>query len=64
MKVNDTGFIISAQKNPRTNDCFWQAQVLKVEGEKAFLRLEDGREGWMNKTEFTPLYMRSNYETN
>ena len=64
MKVNDTGFIVSAQINPRTNDCFWQAQVLEIGSKKVYLQLEDGREVWINKTEFTPLYMRNNHETN
>jgi len=64
MKVNDTGFIISAEKNPITGDCFWNAQVLKIDGEKIFVRLEDGLEGWMNKSEFMPLYMRNSHESN
>ena len=60
MTIGDTGIVTLGDKNPATNDCFWQAQLLKIDNAKkeVYVCLEDSRQGWVRKCDFTPMYMR------
>ena len=57
MKPGMTG-VFCSDTNPRTNDCFWHGKIIQIEGDKLLVEIEDGRKGWIDKKDFTPMYMR------
>ena len=50
--------VFCSDTNPRTNDCFWHGKIIQIEGDKLLVEIEDGRKGWIDKKDFTPMYMR------
>lgn len=55
--LNPVGYtgIICGGRNPRTGDCFWRCRILEVNDTLFRVEIEDGRQGWVPRKEFTPM---------
>ena len=50
------GTVILGERNPATNDVFWQAEVVEDKGDTLVVEIEDGRIGVVKSKDFTPRY--------